>query len=276
MAVRLYKPRTPGTRNKMVVNTSGLSKSKPLKSLVKKRANASTRNNDGNITFNGFVGGHKRRYRLIDFKRSQQNLEGKITTIEYDPNRSAYISLVQYTDGKKSYILSPNNLSVGSTIVASPDAPIRIGNTLPLRNIPLGTTIHNIEINPGQGGKLIRSAGASAQLIAKDGPLITVKLPSGEVRLFRGECKATIGQVGNIDSNKVVIGKAGRNRWLGKRPHVRGVVKNPCDHPHGGGEGRSPIGRARPLTPWGKVALGKKTRKLNKYSDIYIVRRRTK
>lgn len=273
MAIRIYKPCTPGTRNRSILQVPELSQVKPQKRLLAKKSCATGRNNRGVITSRHSGGGHKRRYRIVDFKRSKQDSSAVLSTIEYDPNRSAFISLLKYEDGHKEYILYPNKAKIGSKLEAGNNASIDIGNTLPLKAIPLGTFIHNIELNPGQGGKLVRSAGASAQLIAKDGGLITLKLPSGEVRFFRGECLATIGQVGNIDKNKVVVGKAGRKRWLGKRPHVRGVVMNPCDHPHGGGEGRSPIGRPRPLTPWGKVALGKKTRKTNKYSDMYIVRR---
>jgi large subunit ribosomal protein L2 len=229
------------------------------------------RNNRGVITSRHRGGGHKRKYRLIDFRRNKYNVSGLIRSVEYDPNRKARIALVCYEDGEKRYILHSSGLTVGSQIVSSLEAPSTIGNSLPLMNMPLGVEIHNIELHPGKGGQLVRSAGAVAQLVAKEGDFVTLRLPSGQVRLIPRECWATVGQVGNIESINIRIGKAGRNRWLGKRPHVRGSVMNPVDHPHGGGEGRCPIGHARPVSPWGKPALGKKTRCSKKYSDSLIL-----
>ncbi|MDP3050313.1 MAG: 50S ribosomal protein L2, partial [Eubacteriales bacterium] len=233
------------------------------------------RNNKGRLTVRHQGGGHRRLYRIIDFKRNKDNIPAKVATIEYDPNRSANIALVYYADGEKRYIVAPVGLKVGQVIVSGPESDIRVGNALPMRNIPAGLLIHNVELYPGQGAKIVRSAGGSAQLMAKEGDYAHVRLPSGEVRLFQQDCRATIGQVGNLEHENITIGKAGRNRWLGKRPTVRGVVMNPVDHPHGGGEGRSPIGRA-PVTPWGKPALGAKTRKRNKASNRLIVKRRNK
>jgi large subunit ribosomal protein L2 len=221
-------------------------------------------------------GGHKRKYRIIDFKRNKDGVVGRVATIEYDPNRSANIALINYADGEKRYILAPLNLKVGDEIVSGADADIKIGNALPLENIPVGTTIHNIELKPGKGGQLVRAAGASAQLLGRDGDFVIVRLSSGETRRIHNNCRATIGQVGNLDHELINIGKAGRSRWLGHRPTVRGSVMNPNDHPHGGGEGRAPIGRKAPVTPWGKPALGLKTRKKKNKSDQYIIRRRKK
>jgi large subunit ribosomal protein L2 len=232
------------------------------------------RNNRGIITIRHKGGGHKQRYRIIDFKRNKSHIEAKVASIEYDPNRNARIALLHYTDGEKRYILHPKKLEIGSIVVSGPEAPIEIGNALPLSSVPLGTSIHNVELIPGRGGQIIRSAGTSAQVVAKDGNFVTLRMPSGEVRLVHNRCYATIGEVGNAENKNLVLGKAGRSRWLGIRPTVRGVVMNPCDHPHGGGEGRSPIGRARPVTPWGKPALGIKTRRNNKYSDFCIIRKR--
>jgi large subunit ribosomal protein L2 len=232
------------------------------------------RNNRGIITIRHKGGGHKQRYRIIDFKRNKSEIEAKVASIEYDPNRNARIALLHYTDGEKRYILHPKKLEIGSIVVSGPEAPIEIGNALPLSSVPLGTSIHNVELIPGRGGQIIRSAGTSAQVVAKDGNFVTLRMPSGEVRLVHNRCYATIGEVGNAENKNLVLGKAGRSRWLGIRPTVRGVVMNPCDHPHGGGEGRSPIGRARPVTPWGKPALGIKTRRNNKYSDFCIIRKR--
>lgn len=274
MAIRIYRPYTAGTRNRSVSDFLEITNMKPEKSLLRKKVSKSGRNNRGIITTRHKGGGHKQRYRLIDFKRDKSNKEGKVSTIEYDPNRNARIALIHYLDGEKRYILHPKSLSVGSTISSGENTPLEIGNSLPLKSIPLGTDVHNIELTPGRGGQLVRAAGASAQIIAKDGNFVTVRLPSSEVRLIRKDCKATIGQIGNIDHSNITSGKAGRSRWLGIRPTVRGVVMNPCDHPHGGGEGRSPIGRAKPVTPWGKPALGVKTRAKAKYSDFYIVRGR--
>lgn len=274
MAIRIYRPYTAGTRNRSVSDFSEITTKNPEKSLLRKKISKSGRNNRGIITTRHKGGGHKQRYRLIDFKRNKVNVEGVVATIEYDPNRNARIALIKYTDGEKRYILHPKSLFVGAKIQSGEGAPLEIGNALPLQSIPLGTEVHNIELIPGRGGQLVRSAGSSAQIIAKDKNFVTLKLPSSEVRLVRKDCRATIGQIGNIEHSNITSGKAGRSRWLGIRPTVRGVVMNPCDHPHGGGEGRSPIGRARPVTPWGKPALGVKTRSNDKYSDFYIVRSR--
>ena len=274
MAIRIYKSITPGTRNRAVSDFSNLTKKKPEKSLLAKRASKAGRNNRGVITIRHRGGGHKKRYRIIDFKRNKSEVEAKVASIEYDPNRNARIALLHYTDGEKRYILHPKKLEVGSIVVSGPKAPIEIGNALPLSNIPLGTSIHNIELIPGRGGQIVRSAGASAQVVAKEGNFVTLKMPSSEVRMVHSRCYATIGEVGNAEQKNLVLGKAGRKRWLGIRPTVRGVVMNPCDHPHGGGEGRSPIGRAKPVTPWGRPALGIKTRRNNKYSDFCIIRKR--
>jgi len=264
MSIRLYKSYTPGTRNRALSTFSEITASKPEKSLIRKNHRKKGRNNRGVITIRHRGGGHKRRYRLIDFHRNKHNIEGTVASIEYDPNRNARIALVHYTDGEKRYILHPNNISVGDKIISGSGASLSIGNTLPLDEIPLGTSIHNIELIPRKGGQIVRSAGTSAKILAKEGDYVTLRLPSKEVRLIRKECFATIGEVSNNEAFLVQSGKAGRTRWLGKRPTVRGSVMNPCDHPHGGGEGRAPIGRARPLTPWGKPALGMKTRKKEK------------
>ena len=274
MAIRIYKSITPGTRNRSVSDFSNLTKKKPEKSLLAKRVSKAGRNNRGIITIRHRGGGHKKRYRIIDFKRNKSEVEAKVASIEYHPNRNARIALLHYTDGEKRYILHPKKLEVGSIVVSGPKAPIEIGNALPLSNIPLGTSIHNIELIPGRGGQIVRSAGASAQVVAKEGNFVTLKMPSSEVRMVHSRCYATIGEVGNAEQKNLVLGKAGRKRWLGIRPTVRGVVMNPCDHPHGGGEGRSPIGRAKPVTPWGRPALGIKTRRNNKYSDFCIIRKR--
>ena len=274
MAIRIYNSITPGTRNRSVADFSNLTKKKPVKSLLTKKMSKAGRNNRGIITIRHKGGGHKQRYRIIDFKRNKSQIEAKVASIEYDPNRNARIALLHYTDGEKRYILHPKKLEIGSIVVSGPEAPIEIGNALPLSSVPLGTSIHNVELIPGRGGQIIRSAGTSAQVVAKDGNFVTLRMPSGEVRLVHNRCYATIGEVGNAENKNLVLGKAGRSRWLGIRPTVRGVVMNPCDHPHGGGEGRSPIGRARPVTPWGKPALGIKTRRNNKYSDFCIIRKR--
>jgi len=273
MSIRLYKSYTPGTRNRALSAFSEITKSKPEKSLIKKNHRSKGRNNRGVITIRHRGGGHKRRYRIIDFRRNKYNAEGTVASIEYDPNRNARIALIHYQDGEKRYILHPNKLNVGDKIMAGPESSINIGNNLPLSEIPLGTSIHNIELIPNKGGQIVRSSGTSAKILAKEGDYITLKLPSKEVRLVRKECFATIGEISNNDAFLVQSGKAGRTRWLGKRPTVRGSVMNPCDHPHGGGEGRTPIGRTRPLTPWGKPALGMKTRKAKKASSAYIIRR---
>jgi large subunit ribosomal protein L2 len=274
MAIRLYKAYTAGTRHRVSPNFSSLDNSKPEKSLLKTKNKKGGRNNQGVITVRHRGGGHKQKYRLIDFKRNKRNICGTVVSINYDPNRNARIALVQYTDGEKRYILHPNQLTVGSIVQAGEDVPIQIGNALPLKNIPLATEVHNVELNLHQGGKIVRAAGTSASIVAKVGNYVTLRLPSKEIRLVFKECYATVGRVGNIDTYNVVMGKAGRKRWLGYRPQVRGVVMNPCDHPHGGGEGRSPIGRTKPYTPWGKPALGIPTRLKNKYSDTFIIRRK--
>jgi large subunit ribosomal protein L2 len=273
MSIRFYKSYTPGTRNRALSAFTEITKAKPEKSLIQKNHRNKGRNNRGVITIRHRGGGHKRRYRLIDFKRNKYGIEGAVAAIEYDPNRNARIALIHYVDGEKRYILQPKNLNVGDTIRSGAGSPFKIGNTLPLDEIPLGTSIHNIELISNKGGQIVRAGGTSAKILAKEGDYITLRLPSKEIRLVRKECFATIGEVSNNDSFLVQSGKAGRTRWLGKRPTVRGSVMNPCDHPHGGGEGRAPIGRTRPLTPWGKPALGMKTRKTKKLSDAYILRR---
>jgi large subunit ribosomal protein L2 len=275
MSIRLYKSYTPGTRNRALSAFTEITKTKPEKTLLKKNQRNKGRNNRGVITIRHRGGGHKRRYRIIDFKRNKYGLQGTVTSIEYDPNRNARIALIHYLDGEKRYILHPKNLNVGDTIISGSGSPLSVGNTLPLEEIPLGTSIHNIELIANRGGQIVRAGGTSAKILAKEGNYITLRLPSKEIRLIRKECFATIGEVSNNDAFLVQSGKAGRTRWLGKRPTVRGSVMNPCDHPHGGGEGRAPIGRTRPLTPWGKPALGMKTRKKKKLSDAYILRRRS-
>jgi len=248
---------------------------KPEKSLVKKNHRNKGRNNRGVITIRHRGGGHKKRYRIVDFKRNKHNIPAIVNSIEYDPNRNARIALLNFIDGEKRYILHPNNLNVGDTVLSGKGISLDIGNSLPLEEIPLGTSVHNIELIPNRGGQIVRCAGTTAKILAKEGNYVTLRLPSKEIRLIRKECFATIGELGNNDAFLVQSGKAGRTRWLGKRPTVRGSVMNPCDHPHGGGEGRAPIGRIRPLTPWGKPALGKKTRKTKKQSSAYILRRRS-
>jgi len=274
MALRFYKAYTPGTRHRSVADCTELSKTRPEKSLTRSLHRAKGRNNRGVITCRHRGGGHKRLYRQIDFRRNKYDMNAQVLTIEYDPNRNARIALVQYDDGEKRYILQPTGLKVGDNIIASTEAPNSIGNSLPLAAMPLGVQIHNIEVHPKKGGQLVRSAGGVAQLVAKEGDFVTVRLPSGEVRLLNNQCWATIGQIGNSEAMNLSIGKAGRSRWLGKRPTVRGSVMNPVDHPHGGGEGRCPVGRSQPMTPWGKPALGRKTRARKKYSDSLILRRR--
>ena len=274
MSIRFYKPYTPGTRNRALSDFAEITTQSPEKSLLRKNHRKKGRNNRGVITIRHRGGGHKRRYRLIDFKRNKDGIAGVVKTIEYDPNRNARIALIHYNDGEKRYILHPKNLEVGTTIYSGSNSPLAIGNTLPLQEIPLGTSIHNIELIPKKGGQIVRAAGTSAKILAKEGDYVTLRLPSKEIRLIRKECLATIGEVSNSDAFLIQSGKAGRTRWLGKRPTVRGSVMNPCDHPHGGGEGRAPIGRTRPLTPWGKPALGIKTRKRKKFSNAYILRRR--
>ena len=273
MAIKIYKPYTPSSRNKSGLDFSILSKIEPEKSLTTSNHRAKGRNNKGRITIRHKGGGHKRLYRLIDFKRNKYNVDGKVMSIEYDPNRNAFISLIQYEDGEKRYILHPENLKVGDIISAGNESAIKVGNSLQLDKIPLGTDVHNVELFPGKGGQLIRAAGTSAKILAKENDFVVLRLSSKEIRLFKKECAATVGRISNSDFYNVVLGKAGRTRWLGIRPSVRGSVMNPVDHPHGGGEGRCPIGRARPLTPWGKPALGMKTRKGKNKSDMFIIRR---
>ena len=273
MAIKKYKPITPGQRGMTVSAFDEITKTTPEKSLTVTLKKHSGRNVRGKITVRHRGGGYRPKYRIIDFKRLKDGIPGKVSAIEYDPNRSANIALIFYADGER-YIIAPNKLKVGDTIVSGPDADIKIGNTLPLKNIPVGTVIHNVELKPGKGAQLVRSAGNGAQLMAKEGDYAQVRLPSGEVRKIRIECRATIGEVGNLDHENIKIGKAGKKRHMGIRPTVRGSVMNPNDHPHGGGEGRAPIGRKGPVTPWGKPALGLKTRKKNKASDKYIVKRR--
>jgi large subunit ribosomal protein L2 len=275
MSIRIYKSYTPGTRNRALSSFDEITKTKPEKSLTLKNHRNKGRNNRGIITIRHRGGGHKRRYRIIDFKRNKYGIEGAVAAIEYDPNRNTRIALIHYKDGEKRYILHAKNLNIGDTIVSGFGSLLTVGNTLPLTEIPLGTSIHNIELIPNKGGQIVRAGGTSAKILAKEGDYVTLRLPSKEIRLVRKECFATIGEVSNNDAFLVQSGKAGRTRWLGKRPTVRGSVMNPCDHPHGGGEGRTPIGRTRPLTPWGKPALGKKTRKRKKLSDAYILRRRS-
>jgi large subunit ribosomal protein L2 len=274
MAIKVYKPTTNARRNMSVTDYSGLSKVAPEKSLLEPLKKHSGRNSYGRITVRHRGGGNRRKYRIIDFKRQKFDVEGIVKTIEYDPNRSAFIALVEYEDGDKAYIIAPQGLKVGYKVVAGETADIKPGNALPLKNIPTGTFVHNVELYPGKGAQLARAAGNMAQLMAKENGLALLRLPSGELRNVPETCMATIGQVGNIDHENVKIGKAGRKRNMGIRPTVRGSVMNPNDHPHGGGEGKSPVGRPGPVTPWGKPALGYKTRKTNKASDKLIVRRR--
>jgi large subunit ribosomal protein L2 len=274
MGIRSYRPYTPGTRERTASDFVEVTRQEPEKSLVRSKHRKKGRNNRGVVTCRHRGGGHKKLYRIVDFYRNKHNIPAKVAEIEYDPNRNALIALLYYQDGEKRYILQPAGLKVGDVVVSGPDAPYEIGNALPLGRIPLGTTVHNVELLPGKGGQIVRAAGTSAQVVAKDGNFVTLKLPSSEVRMVRRECYATIGQVGNADVRNISLGKAGRKRWLGRRPEVRGSVMNPVDHPHGGGEGRAPIGRSGPVTPWGKPALGAKTRKKRKASDALIVRRR--
>jgi len=275
MSIRLYKSYTPGTRNRALSSFTEITKIKPEKSLIRKNHRSKGRNNRGVITIRHRGGGHKKCYRLIDFKRDKYSIKGVVSAIEYDPNRNARIALINYVDGEKRYILHPKNLNIGDSLTSGFGSRLNIGNALPLEEIPLGTSIHNIELVPNQGGQIVRAGGTAAKILAKEGNFVTLRLPSKEIRLIRKECFATIGEISNNDAFLVQSGKAGRTRWLGKRPTVRGSVMNPCDHPHGGGEGRAPIGRTRPLTPWGKPALGIKTRKTKKLSDAYILRRRS-
>ena len=274
MAIKTYKPTTPSRRNMTVTDYSGLSKVKPEKSLLEPMKKNSGRNSYGRITVRHRGGGNRRKYRVIDFKRERFGIPATVQTLEYDPNRSAFIALVQYEDGEKRYIIAPQDLTVGDKIVSGPEADIKPGNALPLINIPVGTFLHNIELYPGKGAQLARSAGNTAQLMAKENGMALLRLPSGELRNVPANCMATVGVVSNPEHANVNYGKAGRKRHMGWRPTVRGSVMNPCDHPHGGGEGKSPIGRPGPVTPWGKPALGYKTRQKNKRTDKYIVKRR--
>ena len=273
MAVKRYRPLTPGQRFKTSADFSGLSKVEPLKSLTVSLNRKGGRNNTGRITVRHIGGGNRIKYRIIDFKRNKDDIIGKVATIEYDPNRSSYIALLHYADGEKRYILAPVGLVVGDKVQSGETAEIKVGNSLPIEFIPVGTVLHNIELRPGRGGQMAKSAGASAQLMAKEGKYATLKLPSGEMRMIPIKCRATIGQVGNLEHELISLGKAGRKRHMGIKPTVRGVVMNPCDHPHGGGEGKSPIGKAGPVTPWGKPTLGYKTRKKRKTSSKFIVKR---
>ena len=274
MPIKFYNPTTPGRRGMSTTDYRGLSKVEPERSLLEPVKKHSGRNSYGRITVRHHGGGNRRKYRVIDFKRDKVGIEAEVLTLEYDPNRSAFIALLQYEDGEKRYIIAPNGLKVGDKVVSGPEADIKVGNALPLLNIPVGTVIHNIEMYPGKGAQLVRSAGNSAQLMAKENGYALLRLPSTELRNVPINCMATIGQVSNIDHENVKIGKAGRKRHMGWRPTVRGSVMNPNDHPHGGGEGKSPVGRPGPVTPWGKPTLGYKTRKKNKASDKYIVKRR--
>ncbi len=276
MAVKRFKPTSPGRRFATVSTFEEITKSEPEKSLLAPLNKQAGRNSYGRITVRHQGGGHKRAYRIIDFKRNKDDVPAKVAGIEYDPNRTANIALLHYADGEKRYILAPLGLRTGQTVISGVKVEVRPGNAMPLRSIPVGTFVHNIEMKRGHGGQLARSAGTAAQLSAKEGDQAFIRLPSGEVRLVPLECRATVGQIGNIEHENLTIGKAGRSRWLGRRPTVRGSVMNPCDHPHGGGEGRAPIGLKRPVTPWGKPTLGYKTRKKNKDSDRLIVRRRKK
>ncbi|MDA3099847.1 50S ribosomal protein L2 [Staphylococcus pseudintermedius] len=274
MALKHYKPITNGRRNMTTLDFAEITKSEPEKSLLQPLPKKAGRNNQGKLTVRHHGGGHKRQYRVIDFKRNKDGIPGKVDSIQYDPNRSANIALIVYADGEKRYIIAPKGTEVGQIIESGSEADIKVGNALPLKDIPVGSVIHNIELKPGRGGQLARSAGASAQVLGKEGKYVLVRLRSGEVRMILSTCRATIGQVGNLQHELVNIGKAGKSRWLGKRPTVRGSVMNPNDHPHGGGEGRAPIGRPSPMSPWGKPTLGKKTRRGKKRSDKLIVRGR--
>lgn len=275
MSIKTYRPTTPSRRHMTVSGFDGVDKhATPEKSLVEVLKNNAGRNNTGRITVRHQGGGNKKKYRIIDFKRNKLDMPGKVLRLEYDPNRSAHIALIEYEDGERRYILAPVGLKAGDKVLSSPSADIKPGNALPIVNIPVGTIIHNIELYPGKGAQLVRSAGVAAQLMAKEGEIATVRLPSGEYRKVRANCIATIGQVGNVDHANIHIGKAGRKRHMGWRPTVRGSVMNPCDHPHGGGEGKAPIGRSGPVTPWGKPTLGYKTRKTKNKSNKFIVKRR--
>lgn len=274
MAVKNFKPYAAGRRFMTVASFDEITTDKPERSLLERIYKHGGRNQQGRMTVRHQGGGHKRMYRVVDFKRNKDGVPAKVATIEYDPNRSARIALLHYVDGEKRYILAPNGLKVGDTVMSGPEADIKVGNALQLKNIPVGTMVHNIEMKIGKGGQLARSAGTGAQLMAKEGDHALLRMPSGELRKVHVNCKATVGQVGNLEHENITIGKAGRSRWMGIRPANRGVAMNPVDHPHGGGEGRSPVGRKRPVTPWGKAAMGVKTRKKKKASNRLIVKRR--
>lgn len=274
MPIRNYKPTSPGRRGMSVASFEEITRGKPEKALLEPIRQRAGRNSQGKITVRHRGGGHKRMYRVIDFKRDKHGVPAKVSTIEYDPNRSARIAMLCYADGEKRYIIAPQGLSVGDTVISGPSAEVRTGNALPLKGIPTGTTVHNIEMQRGRGGQMVRSAGTGAQLMAKEGSYALLRMPSGELRRIHAECYATVGQVGNIDHENISLGKAGRKRWLGWRPTVRGSAMTPRDHPHGGGEGRSPVGLAGPKTPWGQPALGHRTRNKKKPSGRFIVRRR--
>ena len=276
MPIKNYKPNTPGTRGMSTLINDEITKSTPEKSLLVKKSKTGGRNNQGKITVRHIGGGVRRKYRVIDFKRTKDGIDGRVASIEYDPNRSANIALINYADGEKRYIIAPLNLKVGDKVESGVNADIKVGNALPLENIPVGTMVHNVELNPGAGAKLARSAGSSVQILGREGKYVIVRLKSGETRKILANCRATIGEVGNTDYELVNLGKAGRKRHMGIRPTVRGSVMNPNDHPHGGGEGRAPVGRAQPMTPWGKPALGLKTRKTKKASEKLIMTRRKK
>ncbi len=276
MAIKSFKPYAPGRRFMTVSSFEEITTDKPEKSLLSSLKKHGGRNQQGKLTVRHQGGGHKRRYRILDFKRTKDGIPARVATIEYDPNRSARIALLSYVDGEKRYILAPNGLKVGDKVESGPDADIKVGNALPLKNIPVGTMIHNVELKIGKGAQMVRSAGAAAQLMAKEGDYALLRMPSGEIRKVHINCRATIGQVGNLEHENITLGKAGRSRWLGIRPENRGVAMNPNDHPHGGGEGRSPVGRKHPVTKWGKCAMGTKTRRKKKASNKLIVRRRTK
>ena len=276
MAIRIYKPMTPGTRQRSVLTSEEITKKAPEKSLVVTKKKTNGRNNQGKITVRHRGGGVKRKYRLIDFKRRKDGVTAVVASIEYDPNRSANVALINYKDGEKAYIIAPKELKIGNIVESGPMVDVKVGNSMDIMNIPVGTVIHNIELRPGKGGQIARSAGNSAQILGREGKYVLIRLASGETRMILGTCRATIGVVGNEDYGLVKVGKAGRTRHKGIRPTVRGSVMNPNDHPHGGGEGRAPVGRSGPMTPWGKPALGLKTRKNKKESDRYIVTRRNK
>ena len=274
MGIKTFRPYTPSRRNMTTLTNNEITKTTPEKSLLDTKKKNAGRNSYGRITVRHQGGGNRQKYRIIDFKRKKDNMEAQVIGIEYDPNRTSNIALIQYEDGEKAYILAPVGLTDGDKVISGENVDIRPGNCLPIANIPVGTLIHNIELNPGQGGKLVKAAGGEAQLMAKEGEYAHVRLPSGEMRLIRAKCRATIGTIGNLDYANIKLGKAGRTRHMGVRPTVRGSVMNPVDHPHGGGEGKAPVGHSGPMTPWGKPALGYKTRKKNKQSDKFIVKRR--